>query len=650
MRRGLANHVRWAFIDMVICAFSLVAVSYLRFEFRLPEDFLQEFWIYAASFITIIIGCNFMMDCYNRVFRYSGLNEAIHQMFSACIAVLLLLLIKLSGLYNFSGSIILLYGFVSAVLMVISRFYARIYNYAKGEIWKGDVKRVLIIGGGSAASLLIKRLYNESQPVKRKPIVVLDDDQNLWGTKINDVPIAGGDNVLPDMIQKYSINEVIIAIPSIPNQKKRSLYNICAKAQVPLLVFPCVVSMDSTDISSSVMLSHVNFEDLLGRGAVHIHEDQVKQGIEGKVVLVTGGAGSIGSEICRQVLSFGCRLLVLIDFNENGLFEIGNDLASRYDPARFVLRLVSIRDKTRMSSVFAIYKPDVVFHAAAHKHVPLMEVNPSEAVKNNIFGTLNVIECAYEHSVDKLVLISSDKAVNPANVMGATKRISEMLMQIYNGRNGTRMSCVRFGNVMGSNGSVIPLFKKQILDGGPVTLTHPDVTRYFMTIPEAVQLVLQADALSHGGEIFFLDMGEPVRIYDLACNLIRQAGLTPHQDIKIVITGLRPGEKLFEELQLDDENVKKTIHEMIFVCNSPPPHVDMLLPALDNLRDAATANENTLIKELIFRIVPDKHRYIPPTLVIPQGVPSPYYNGQEDIFASPLMEKTAHDRLCAVKS
>lgn len=604
--RSLLHTIRWIFLDILICIFSLIVTAYLKYDFQIPESYKSEFAIYLICFVCTFIVCNAVMDCYKRVFKHSGISEAIRQIFAAMIASIILLICKWLGVNNFSRSIIIMFCFINGFIMVVARFYSRLFYQMKGNITKNNVLNVMIIGGGEAGSLLIRRLH-ESE-LNRRPVVILDDDKDLWGSKVNSVPVAGGDSMILSMIEKYKIDEIIIAVPSITNEKKRFIYNICLEANISLKVFPCVVNMDEAEANGKNTLMDVNYEDLLGRGTVNIQKDQVTDYVKDKVVLVTGGAGSIGSEICRQALSFECKLLILIDFNENGLFDIENELTSKFSKNRLVIKLISIRDKNRMDYIFKKYKPEIVFHAAAHKHVPLMEVNATEAVKNNIFGTLNVIKCSYENNVKRLMLISSDKAVNPANVMGATKRISEMLMQVYNGRGRTEMACVRFGNVLGSNGSVLLIFKKQILEGGPLTLTHENVTRYFMTIPEAVQLVLQASALSKGGEIFFLDMGEPVRIYDLACNLIKQAGLVPDKDIKIEITGLRPGEKLFEELKLAVENVSKTKHEMIFVCNSDIPKEREMLHALEIFKSAIDDNNEEFIKEYLFQIVPDTYR------------------------------------------
>ena len=386
------------------------------------------------------------------------------------------------------------------------------------------------------------------------------------------------------MARKKGIDEIIVAIPSANHKEIQNILNECNKTKCKIKVLPSLGELINGDVSVS-HLRDVEIEDLLGRDPVKVNLREISGYLEEKIVLVTGGGGSIGSELCRQIARFRPRRIIAMDIYENTVFELANEMKSKYPQLEFEVVIGSVRSRERVHEVFEKYKPHVVFHAAAHKHVPLMEKNPKEAIKNNIIGTKNLIDMADEYSVSKFVLISTDKAVNPTNVMGATKRAGEMMLQEKSTHSRTSYTAVRFGNVLGSNGSVIPIFRKQIENGGPVTVTHPDITRYFMTIPEAVQLVIQAGAMADGGEIFVLDMGEPVRIMDLAENIIRLSGYIPRVDIDIEITGLRPGEKLYEELLLDEENMKKTAHQKIYVERPLPidPELNRLLSGEDGI-------------------------------------------------------------------
>jgi FlaA1/EpsC-like NDP-sugar epimerase len=415
-------------------------------------------------------------------------------------------------------------------------------------------------------------------------VAIIDEDSYKIGKEINGVPIVGSNKDIVDVIIKKKIDEAIIAIPSAANKVINEIYNECSKTNCKVKILPSVAQLiDETVVMQKVR--DVNIEDLLGREPVNLDVEGISSYIAGQVVLVTGGGGSIGSELCRQIASFKPRQLVILDNYENNAYDIQNELLYQYPDLNLVTIIANIREKHRMDSIFKKYRPNVVFHAAAHKHVPLMEANPTEAIKNNVFGTLNVAECADKFGVRRFVLISTDKAVNPTNIMGATKRIAEMIIQAINKHSKTEFVAVRFGNVLGSNGSVIPLFKKQIEQGGPVTVTHPEVTRFFMTIPEAVQLVIQAGAMAKGGEIFVLDMGQPVRIYDLARNLIKLSGFEPDEDIKIEFSGLRPGEKLYEELLMDEEGLKSTANHKIFVAQPVFTDFALLKREIDCLKE-----------------------------------------------------------------
>jgi len=458
---------------------------------------------------------------------------------------------------------ILVAAFISLLGTVGIRLSFRIFVFSRfRQIQHKDGSRILIIGAGDAGTALANHLISSNDP--RIPIGFIDDDQKLWNRWIHGLPVFGGRECLKTIIVRQKVREVIIATGKIEGDVLRDIFEKCKETRCRLKRYETLKDVDENDIST-VRIRDVSVEELLGRDPVTLDMEEVKYYIGGRTVLVTGGAGSIGSEICRQVLAYGCRQLVIFDFNENGLFYIDNELSLKFGRDRHQVVLGSIRDIDRLEEVFRKYKPEVVFHAAAHKHVPMMELNPMEAIKNNVFGTLNVARMADKYKVSKFILISTDKAVNPPNIMGATKRIAELCLQMMNKSSETEFAAVRFGNVLGSVGSVVPLFKEQIARGGPVTVTHPEVKRYFMTIPEAVQLVLQAGAMARGGEIFVLDLGEPVKIVDLARTLIQLSGLQPDEDVKIVFTGLRPGEKLFEEINLSEEEVSRTGNNKIFV-------------------------------------------------------------------------------------
>ena len=408
--------------------------------------------------------------------------------------------------------------------------------------------------------------------------------------------------------EKMNIDEIIIAIPSVSKKEIGSIVEICKKTKCKLKILPGIYEIIDGQVSIK-KIRDVQIEDLLGRDEVKLNIDEISSYIEGKSILVTGGGGSIGSELCRQIARFKPRKLAIFDIYENNAYDIQNELLRRYKDLNLDVIIGSIRDKKRINEIIEKEKPDVIFHAAAHKHVPLMENNPREAIKNNVFGTLNLAQAADRYGVKRFVMISTDKAVNPTNVMGATKRICEMIVQSMNEISKTEFVAVRFGNVLGSNGSVIPLFKKQIEEGGPVTVTHPDVVRYFMTIPEAAQLVIQAGAMANGGEIFILDMGEPVKIIDLAKDLIRFSGFEPNVDIPIKITGLRPGEKLFEELLLDEEGIKATKHDKIYI--GKPTYIDykLLLKSINELGNVAENGEDKDVKGYLKSIVPSYTEY-----------------------------------------
>ncbi len=476
------------------------------------------------------------------------------------------------------------------LMMLIAR---RISGFMIGMRKSSSVQRVIIMGAGDAGRFLVDMLLKDKTK-NMFPVAFIDDNPDLAGKYVKGLKVIGSRALIPYAAEKYKADVILIAIPFVDNSAIRDIFQLCVEAGCHVRRFGNMTTFTADGLSKAT-INDINVEDLLEREVVKLDLKSVKDYIAGKTVFVSGGAGSIGLELCNQILGYNPRLLIIFDISENGLFNAENELSPKYLKTQFVTCLGSIQDRERLREVFEMYKPSIVFHAAAHKHVPMMELNPHEALKNNVMGTLNMVEMAIKQQVDRFILISTDKAVNPTNIMGASKRVAEMLIQRANAWGTTRFSAVRFGNVLGSQGSVVPLFKKQIKEGGPVTVTDRKIKRYFMTIPEAVQLVLETGAIAHGGEIFVLDMGESVNIYELAESMIRLSGLRPDKDIKIEITGLRPGEKLFEEINLNDETVTRTHNQRIFVMKSAedPPIVfeaefDKLCQSIDS-RDFATA-------------------------------------------------------------
>lgn len=506
-----------------------------------------------------------VFKCYSSLWRYAG-EEEIVSILLACVAYILpaYILNKLIG-QSYSP----LFYIVTTILIILCTCGIRLI-YRTGRRIKircevdSNYSRVLVVGAGDAGKMIINEL-KENPQLKKMPVGIIDDDINKIGRRIHHVKILGDTSQIKYIVEKQNVDEIILAIANVSKARKAEIINICKETKCKLKTIPGIFEIIGGKVDVK-KIRDVDIEDLLGRESINVNIGEMSDYIQNKVVLVTGGGGSIGSELCRQIASFSPKRLIIVDNYENNAYEIQQELIMKYGYKLNLSTIIaSIREYKRMEEIFNEYKPDVVFHAAAHKHVPLMENSPSEAIKNNIFGTLNVAKLSDIHKVKRMVLISTDKAVNPTNIMGATKRAAEMIIQTINESSDTEFVAVRFGNVLGSNGSVIPLFKKQIAEGGPVTITHPDIIRYFMTIPEAVQLVLQAGAMAKGGEIFILDMGEPVKIVDLANNLIRLSGFEPEVDIKIEYSGLRAGEKLYEELLMSEEGLTKTANSKIFI-------------------------------------------------------------------------------------
>jgi len=551
--------------DILIALFAAYAGVYIRFDGDVPAQYLQHvpaFWVFSAL---ALVMTGIIAGCYFNVWERAGISEMIRQTASVVSTYVIMYLLNGALDLHMPRGAILVAAFICLLATTGVRLSFRIGVWGMSkfkQMQHRNSNRVLIIGAGSAGTALANHLISSGD--SRVPVGFIDDDMKLWNRWINGLPVFGGRECLKTIIARHQVREVIVAARSISKEILRDIFEKCKETRCHLKLYETLQDVDENDLSR-VRIRDVSVEELLGRDPVNLEMEEVRFYIASRTVLVTGGAGSIGSEICRQVLSYGCKKLIVLDFDENGLFEINYELSLKYGKDSYEVVLGSIREEDRLEEIFSKYKPEVVFHAAAHKHVPLMESNPMEAIKNNVFGTLNVAKMADKHKVKKFILISTDKAVNPPNIMGASKRIAELCLQMMDRSSETEFAAVRFGNVLGSAGSVVPLFKEQIASGGPVTVTHPDIKRYFMTIPEAVQLVLQAGAMAKGGEIFVLDMGEPVKIIDLARTLIQLSGLQPEEDIKIVFTGLRPGEKLFEEINLSEEEVSKTSNNKIFV-------------------------------------------------------------------------------------
>jgi FlaA1/EpsC-like NDP-sugar epimerase len=584
---------------------------------------MHQLTLYTAISIFVTVGFSIIFDCYGGMWQYAGFETMLRQSVVSVLSIAVLLIIKYTLMNTMSGSISVIYGILVFILTSGIRIMTRFAVWFKSSYITrlNTSKRAVIIGGGSTGAMIIKRArdaQNAQNGNEFNPVAVVDNDPKKIGLKLCGVKVVGGIDAIENICKTYRAEEIIIAIPSATKEELYDIFRKCIKTNLPIKFSQNFADVKNYLQKDKVALKNVTLEDLLFRNVIEHDMTDAREFINDRVVMVTGGAGSIGSELCRQALSFGCRLLIIYDFSENGLFEINEELKQKFDTEKYKLCLGSVRDLSRLNEVIKKYNPYVVFHAAAHKHVPMMELNPFEAIKNNVAGTLNVINACIDNSVKKFILISTDKAVNPANIMGASKRIAELIVKNMNNR-GTELAAVRFGNVLGSNGSVIPTFKRQIDAGGPVTLMHKDITRYFMTIPEAVSLVLTAGTFAKGGEIYVLDMGQPIKIYDLAADLIRLSGYEPGVDIKIEIVGLRPGEKLYEELFLNDETVDRTSHEKIFILKSgstsSPDNFDSWLNNIINI--ANQEQDEELLRQAVFSLAED--RYCDKTAVIIDG-------------------------------
>ena len=551
-------------ISVILAAFISI---YLRFDSdKIPANYLSMLISYLPLAVIIYLLSFYVFKLYGRIWRYASATELIAIVMANIAASTVWYFISLyigavlpRSLYVFTG--LLLIFFIGGSRLSL-RFYSYVMNKPKYRQIQRKKNKVLIIGAGDAGAMLLREI-ERYHIANRQVVGFIDDDKNKTGKILLGVKVLGTRNELVKIASKKDIDEIIIAMPSVKGKEIKAIIDICKQTNCKLTILPGLYEIIEGKVSIS-QLRPVDVEDLLGRDPVKLDTTAVKEYLSGKIVLITGAGGSIGSEIVRQVAKMQPAKLLLLGKGENSIYEITQEMKIEYPQLKTVPIIADVRDKERINAIMDYFKPQVVFHAAAHKHVPLMEYQPAEAVRNNILGTKVVADEAAAHNVETFVMISTDKAVNPTSVMGCTKRVAEMYVQSMNKNSNTRFVAVRFGNVLGSRGSVIPLFKKQIAKGGPVTVTHADMKRYFMTIPEASQLVLQAGAMAKGGEVFVLDMGEPVRIYDLAKDLITLSGLIPDKDIEIKITGLRPGEKLFEELLSAEDGTEKTTHRKIF--------------------------------------------------------------------------------------
>lgn len=586
--------------DNIFIWLSLWSSYYLRFDGHVPSEYVSQ--CVLLGIITSVITTFFMIGfrLYNRVWQYASIGEMV-SLFKAVTFAVAASTILINTWNSHVPISIVLRNYETMILLIGgSRFVWRfVREYLFKHIEAGD--NALIVGAGDCGLLIAREMMQNSRSTM-KPVAFIDDNSAKHGHRILGLPVVGGRDQIEEAVQRFNINEIVIAIPSANRTTISSIIEIGKRTKAKLKIMPMLDDLIQGKLSISKM-RNVDVEDLLGRDPVKVDLDGIANYVEGKVVLVTGAGGSIGSELCRQIARFQPGLLLLLGHGENSIYTIEMEMRRKYPALALESIIADVQDRKRMEDVFRQFRPHVIFHAAAHKHVPLMEKNPSEAIKNNVFGTRNVAECADQFGAERFVLISSDKAVNPTSIMGATKRIAEMFIQNLDKTSKTKFVAVRFGNVLGSRGSVIPRFREQIARGGPVTVTHPEMIRYFMTIPEASQLVIQAGSFAQGGEIFILDMGKPVRIVDLATDLIRLSGFEPHVDIQIQYSGIRPGEKLYEELLTSEEGLASTKHDRIFI--GKPTNINQAeLEFSMKKMERVLSGESEPIKEIVKHLVP----------------------------------------------
>lgn len=647
-KKGKLEH--WQIIAIYLAVYDAIAVNaayflalWIRFDCRyseIPEVYLSSYLKFAPWYTIFSVVIFWLLRLYKSIWRFASYSEFVRVVSATAItgvfhtAVITLAVRRMPISYYMFG-ILIQFLFTAGI-----RFSYRFVLMERGRKEKEEESsyyRIMLIGAGAAGQTILREM-SRAREIKGKICCIIDDNSNKWGRYVDGVPVVGGRDDIMVSAKKYKINQIFFAIPSASAEDKRDILNICKETGCELKILPGIYQLVTGEIALSKM-RNVSIEDLLGREPIKVDMNEIFQYLKGKVILVTGGGGSIGSELCRQIAGHNPKQLIIFDVYENNAYDIEQELKSKYPDLNLKVLIGSVRDSRRVNSIFRTYKPEIVYHAAAHKHVPFMETSPCEAIKNNVMGTYKVASAALRNGCQRFVLISTDKAVNPTNIMGASKRLCEMVIQSmdmisktgnakllpvlgahyeddefgestttaipYNGQR-TEFVAVRFGNVLGSNGSVIPLFRKQIEKGGPVTVTHPDIIRYFMTIPEAVSLVLQAGTYARGGEIFVLDMGAPVKIDTLARNLIKLSGYEPDVDIQITYTGLRPGEKLYEEKLMAEEGLMKTDNDLIHIGKPIPFDVKEFLHQLEILADASYAN-NTEICHMVEKIVPTYH-------------------------------------------
>ncbi len=596
------------FCDVLVIIISMVGALWIRFDFQfnqIDRVFYETLSTCMIPNILCTVFIYWIMKLYTSLWRFASIVE----LKNIIISVVLSTALQYGGMRLFDmhipRSYPFLYLFLLSCMLVASRFSYRFLRIAVHNMHNEKMQNpipTMVVGAGAAGYMIVREMKNSKHLNRRVPCIV-DEDPAKAGTYLQGIPVLGHKESIPEYAKNYGIKEIVIAIPTLTPDKQRELLEICQETGCKVLILPGIYQLVNEEVSVS-MLREVQIEDLLGRKPVSLEMDEIMDYVQHKTVLVTGGGGSIGSEICRQIALHNPKLLIIFDIYENNAYDIQNELKKNYPELNLLVLIGSVRNSRRVNWIFEQYHPDLVFHAAAHKHVPLMEDSPNEAIKNNVMGTYVVARAADRYGAKKMVLISTDKAVRPTNIMGASKRLCELVVQSFSQNSKTEYAAVRFGNVLGSNGSVIPLFRKQIEEGGPVTVTHPEIIRYFMTIPEAVNLVLQCGALAKGGEIFILDMGKPVKILDLAKNMIRLSGYEPDRDIQIKFSGLRPGEKLFEELLIDEENLHKTSNDRIFVQMQPIVDSGLIQERIEKLV-AEAYEESEDIRVLVQQLVPE---------------------------------------------
>lgn len=595
--------------DVLTVVLASLLAGWIRTDFNIGvylSDYGDDLLITVPLFAIGLILISIPLNLYKSLWEYASIDELLHILYAVATLCAIQMILILVGVIHLPKSFPILFGLLTILFSLMVRFsYRVIRGYRKKRSFRAEQKRTMLIGAGNAG-MLVLREFQTSEYSQNQVVCIVDDDLQKRGNYLRNVKICGGRKDIVRLAEEYRVSEIVFAIPAARVQDRKEILKICQSTGCRLKIMPGIFQLANGEVSIQ-KIREVDIMDLLGRESVEVDLGQIANYLSGKTVLVTGGGGSIGSELCRQIAQHTPSRLIIFDIYENNAYEIQQELKRTYPDLNLTTLIGSVRDTDRVNQVFEAYRPEIVFHAAAHKHVPLMEESPNEAIKNNVFGTYHVAKASALYNVETFVLISTDKAVNPTNIMGASKRICEMIVQMMANASSTKFVAVRFGNVLGSNGSVIPLFKKQIAEGGPVTVTHPDIIRFFMTIPEAVSLVLQAGAYADRGEIFVLDMGEPVKIDDLARNLIRLSGFEPDVDIEVKYTGLRPGEKLYEEMLMNEEGLRSTANNLIHI--GKPLEIDdiELAQQLVLLEEACEGNADN-IRDLVARIVPTYHR------------------------------------------